>query len=227
MQSTTPNPEFTNLRIRAYLQAPIICDQFLPLDSILYYHLVRKEMGESVVTKSGESLVRHGANITLPIKKSGPKNEAWFYACSFAQWPDHTIEDSSFKVKQGDWLRHTEYLEDKTKRIDIARGKYKAYHIKMYYRAATYIDWYCVAWPEKLAELLQFCTHLGKNTGDGWGAVLRWEIVEWPDDWSVRGFNNKLMRNVPLKDQEGRGFLYGIRPSYWNTRHQFVCKMPD
>ena len=72
-----------------------------------------------------------------------------------------------------------------------------------------------------------FCTGIGKNTGDGWGQVKNWEVTEWPEDWSIRGFNNKLMRNVPLKDQEGRGFLYGVRPSYWNTRHQFLCKMPE
>jgi hypothetical protein len=221
------NEPFKNLRIRCYLQTGVISDQFLPLDSILYYHLVRREMGEETITKPGESNIREGQGITLPIKKGGRKDETWFYHCSFAQWPNHVIEDSAFKVKQGDWLRHTDFLNDKTKRVDIQRGKFKAYHIKMYYRFANYIDWYCVGWPDKIAELLQFCTGLGKNTGDGWGQVKKWEVTEWPEDWSIRGFNNKLMRNVPLNDQDGRGFLYGIRPSYWNSRHQFLCKMPD
>lgn len=217
---------FKNLRIRAYLKTGVISDQYLPLDGILYYHLVRREMGEELITKSRESNVRQGANITLPIKKSGPKNEFWFYACSFAQFPESIVEDSSFKVKSGDWLRHDNYFNAK-KKIDTTRGKFKNAHIKLYYRHCTHIDWYCVGWPEKLAELLQFCTNIGKNAGDGWGEVLKWEITEWPEDWSIRGFNNKLMRNVPLKDQEGRGFLYGVRPSYWNTRHQFLCKMPE
>jgi len=31
---------------------------------------------------------------------------------------------------------------------------------------------------------------------------------------------------IHLNDQQGHGFLYGIRPSYWNSRHQFICKMP-
>lgn len=215
---------FKNLRIRAYLKTGVISDQYLPLDGVLYYHLVRREMGEEIITKSRESNVREWANITLPIKKSGPKNEFWFYACSFAQFPENVVENSSFKVKSGDWLKHGSFLDVK-KKIDIKRGKFKNAHIKLYYRHCEYIDWYCVGWPNKIADLLKFCTHLGKNTGDGWGEVLRWQIQEWPEDWSVRGNGNRLMRNVPLK-QDGDGFLYGIRPSYWNEKHIFVCKMP-
>jgi CRISPR type IV-associated protein Csf3 len=220
------NAPFKNLRIRAYLQTGVISDQFLPLDAVLYYHLVRKTMGEEILTKPGESNIRESQGITLPIKKGGMKNEMWFYHCSFAQWPDHAVEDKSFKVKQGDWLRFTEYLSETQRRVDISRGKFKAYHIKMYYRTATYIDWYCVGWPDQIMDLLRFCTHLGKNTGDGWGAVLRWEVTEWPEDWSIRGPQNKLMRAVPLQ-QDRNGFLYGLRPSYWNPRHQFICKMPE
>ena len=216
--------KFKNLRIRAYLKTGVISDQYLPLDGVLYYHLVRREMGEEVITKSRESNVRQGANITLPIKKSGPKNEFWFYACSFAQFSKTIVEDSSFKVKSGDWLRYSQYFNVK-KKIDIQRGKFKNAHIKLYYRHCEYIDWYCVGWPNKIAELLQFCTNLGKNSGDGWGEVLRWEVKDWQEDWSVRGLNNRLMRNVPLK-QDGNGVLYGLRPSYWNARHISICKMP-
>lgn len=218
------NKPFKNLRIRAYIRSGIISDQYLPLDGVLYYHLVRREMGEELITKSKESNVKAGANVTLPIKKSGPKNDGWFYACSFAQFSGSVVEDSSFKVKSGDWLRHSEYFKA-NKKIAITRGKFKNANIKLYYRHCTYIDWFCVGWPDKIAELLQFCTHLGKNTGDGWGEVVRWEITEWPHDWSVRGENNKLMRNVPLLDPD-RGFLYGLRPSYWNPKHITNCLMP-
>jgi len=217
--------KYTNLRIRAYLSTGVISDQYLPLDAVLYYHLVRREMPEQVITKSRESNVRAGANINVPILKSGPKNELWFYACSFAQFPDVVAEDSSFKVKTGDWLRHEEHFDAK-KKIDIQRGKFKNAHLKLYYRHCPYIDWYCVGNAKEIAELLQFCTHIGKNSGDGWGQVLRWEIKDWPEDWSIRGYGNKLMRAVPLR-QDGRGYSYGLRPSYWNPRHIAICKMPD
>lgn len=98
-------------------------------------------------------------------------------------------------------------------------------HIKLYYRHCEYIDWYCIGNPVDIANILKFCTNLGKNSGDGWGEVARWQIDEWDHDWSQRDSNGKLMRAVPLK--EGSiGLLYGLRPSYWNPRHIKQCKMP-
>lgn len=214
--------DFKPLRVRAYLQTGIISDQFLPLDGILYYHLVRNLMGPQNHTIPGQSNIKDGAGITLPIKKAGPKNEAWFYACSFAQWPSDIVEDKAFYVKRFD-LNYSGLI-DKAKKIETSRGTYKNYHINVYYRHAIHVEWYCVAVKEDLEKLLKFCTHLGKKTSQGWGAVKDWEVTEWPEDWSIRGYNNKLMRAVPVREN---GFLYGVRPSYWNSRHIFPCKMPD
>lgn len=213
--------EFKQLRIRAYLQTGVISDQFLPLDGVLYYHLVRDRFGEQVISIPGRSNVREGAGITLPFKKGGPKNDAWFYHCSFAQWPEHTIEDNTFYVKRFD-LQHSD-LVNNAKRVMTSSGRYKSYHLNIYYRHAVYVEWFCVGDPTQLKNLLRFCTHLGKKTAQGWGSVLKWEISEWPVDWSIRGHGEKLMRAVPASDGE---FIYGIRPSYWNKKHIFSCKMP-
>jgi CRISPR type IV-associated protein Csf3 len=212
------------LRIRAYMQTPVISDKHLPLDGLIYYQAVREKMGSQLITKPNESNVREEQGIRLPFMYVD-KGEQWFYQCSFAQWPECAIEKSSFKVKKGDWLQHGSFLSDKTKKIDIARGKYKAYHITYYYRYAPYIDWYCNGDVDELRKLLNFCTGIGKNIGEGWGAVKNWEISDWPENWSIRGYQNKLMRAVPMLGNNG--FLYGVRPSYWNPRHQFNCKMPD
>lgn len=215
--------DFTNLRVRAYLQTGVISDQFLPLDGILYYHLVRQEMGEKIYSMPGESNVHECKMITLPILKSGPKGEAWFYASSFAQWADGVIEDETFYVKKFD-LQYADYVDTTKKgKVELAKGRFKNYHVHVYYRHAVYVEWYCVAVKEEIENLLQFCTHIGKKTAQGWGSVLKWEVIEWPEDWSIRGPGNRLMRNVPVKDG---GFLYGLRPSYWNERHIFGCKMP-
>lgn len=215
--------EFKQLRIRAYLQTGVISDQFLPLDGILYYHHVREAMGEKIISKPGESNIREAAVSLLPFIKAGPKNDAWFYHCSFAQWPQHVVEDSTFYVKRFD-LNHSSLIDRKTKRIDTSRGQFKAYHVNIYYRHAEYVEWYCIGKPSELEQLLKFCTHIGKKTSQGWGAVKEWEVKEWPEDWAVRGPGGKLMRAVPVN---GNGFLYGVRPSYWNSRHIFPCKMPE
>lgn len=214
--------EFKQLRIRAYLQTGVISDQFLPLDGILYYHLVRDIMGEQTISKPGESNIREDSGITLPFKITGPRNEQWFYACSFAQWPKNTVEDSAFYVKRFD-LGHSKLIAE-PKRVNISGGKYKAYHVNVYYRHAEYVEWYCIGNPASITNLLRFCTHLGKKTAQGWGSVLRWEVEQWPEDWSCYGPGGRRMRALPTQFD---GFLYGIRPSYWNERHIFTCKMPD
>lgn len=213
---------FQPLRIRAYLQTGVISDQFLPLDGVLYYHLVRDKMGVQDYSLPGESTIKQGGGLNLPIRRSGPKNNAWFYAISFAQWPESMVEDSTFYVKRFD-LNLAEYVDRKVNKVITSRGRYKAYHLNIYYRHALYVEWYCDGDKEEIEKLLQFCTHLGKKSAQGWGSVLRWEVEPWPEDWSTRGPGNRLMRAVPVL---GEGFLYGIRPSYWHPKHVFPCKMP-
>jgi CRISPR type IV-associated protein Csf3 len=221
--------KFKTLKIRAYMKTGVISDQYLPLDGILYYHLVRREMPEQMVSKPGESTIREGQNITLPIKRGGAKDHTWYYNCSFAQFPKNTVEDSSFKVKQGRWLKYSSHYSQ-SKKIDIGSGKFKNAHIKVYYRSCKYIDWYCVGDPERIADLLRFCMNLGKNFGDGWGEVLKWEIKDWPENWSIQNDKGELMRAVPLQEhhlkKNVRGYMYGVRPSYWNPRHIMPCFLP-
>lgn len=112
--------------------------------------------------------------------------------------------------------------------IDISRGHYKAVHRKLYYRSALYIDWYALGDKDIIIDLLRFVTNLGKKTAQGWGAVLRWEVIDWHEDWSIRGPKNqrgqqKLMRALPM---ERSSVVCGLRPSYWLPRHQFPCVIP-
>lgn len=213
------------IRIRAYLQTGIISDQFLPLDAALYYHKVREKIGEQVITKSLESSVREFQGVSLPFTRKLAKDEAHFYSCSFAVWSPDMIEDQQTYSKRID-LKYSDLInfENKVGKIETSRGRFKNYHIKVYYRTATYVEWYAHGWKDEIEDMLKYVTHLGKKTSQGWGAVLKWEVVSWQQDWSVRGFeDNRLMRAVPVK---GNGFLYGVRPSYWNPKHQFPCKMP-
>ena len=81
-----------------------------------------------------------------------------------------------------------------------------------------------------LEEAIEHCKEEARKEcqiGNNGCAEEHLQLSDWPENWSIRGFNNKLMRNIPLKDQSGKGYIYGIRPSYWNPKHQFFCKMPE
>ncbi len=215
--------EFKNLRIRAFLRSGVICDPYLPLDSIVFYHAVREKLGDQIITKSRKSTIPETLNIELPFKKLG--GDLWYYACSFAQFSKPVIEHKTFKVKKGDWIQDSDFFDGK-KKIAMSRGKFKAARLTLYYKHCSFVEWFCVGDPEKIAHLLRFCTHLGKNSGDGWGEVMKWEINDFWADWSVYGKNNKLMRNIPLTDESKSGQVYGIRPSYWFPENQVICEMP-
>lgn len=216
---------FQPLRIRVYLQSGIISDQFLPLDGVVYAQYVRDKLGERDYSLPGANNVPKAIQIQLPFRKSLVKEDFWFYKCSFAQWPESTIEDQQTYSKRFD-LSRSDLADFGKKRahVDNQRGFYKSYHVKVYYRHANYVEWYADGDKIELEKILNFCTHLGKKTSQGWGSVLRWEVIEWPEDWSIRGIGNRLMRSVPMQQA---GFLYGVRPSYWLPKHQFNCKMPD
>lgn len=215
--------KFQLLRIRAYLQTGVISDQFLPLDGIIYAQYVRDKIGERNFSLPLENSVPESQKIDLPFRKANTKSECWFYKCSFAQWPQGTVEDQQTYSKRFD-LKYSGLVNfgNKKAHVDNQRGAYKSYHIKVYYRHALYVEWYADGDKEALQHVLRFCTHLGKKTSQGWGAVLRWEITEWPEDWSIRGMGNRLMRSVPAE----RGILYGLRPSYWLPKHQYPCALP-
>ncbi len=214
---------FKNLRIRAYLRTGVVSDKYLPLDGVLFYHLVRREKGVQILSMPLENNMDNIPK--LPIKIINPESPEWYYACSFAQWPINVAECSTFKVKSGDWLLHSSYLSE-TKKIETSRGKYKNYHIKIYYRYAEHIDWFCVGDPQEICNLLKFCYNIGKNHGDGWGEVARWEVSVWPEDWSVRDMEGRLMRGIPVSYEPGRVARYGLRPSYWDPANIITCSLP-
>lgn len=212
-----------SLRIRAYLQTAIISDQFLPIDGILFYMKCREEFGHLDVTEPGSSAVSADA-VTLPLQKRNENLERWYYAASFARWPDHTVQGKEnfskrFRISYANMID----FDGKRGRVYTSRGQYKSYFIEVYYRHAIHVDWYVCGDADEILRLLQHCTHLGKKTSQGWGQILRWQINPSEDDWSERGPSGELVRAIP---DETSHYLYGYRPSYYDRRNQFSCKMP-
>jgi len=219
-------PRFTPLRIRARLQCGVVSDPYLPIDAVLYYQMCREKFGAQEYTRPGESTLPKGASLKLPLKIRSPKwdNRAWYYAASFAQWPEYATEGTDYWNKRFDTsLAHLVDFRGRKARVDPSAGRYKSYHMPIFYRHALYVDWYVLGIRDEIERLLSTCTNLGKKVSQGWGAVLRWQVEDWPDDWSIRSDTGRLMRALPTQEN---GTLYGTRPSYWNPRHQFLCELP-
>jgi len=216
------------LRVRAYLRTSVIADRQLPLDGILLYQAHRDAHGPQSVTIPGEYTCQGGCTLPLDIVHPGRRN--WYYRCSWAQW-SHDAEGRDYWNKRFD--QQFAYLVDfegRRGKVLIEKGRYKAYHMPVFYHTALWVEWYCVGDKAEIEHLLSTVTHIGKKTSQGWGRISRWQIAPCAEDWSVWK-DDKLMRGIPIEDtQDGEPFrlmLYGIRPSYWKSSNQQPLAMPE
>jgi hypothetical protein len=211
------------MKVTAWLQCGVISDATLPLDAVLFYQVNRDAGGAQDITLPGEQRYnRRGARVRLwIIDKDHP---TWYYAASFAQWNGTVAEGTDHWNKRFDQsLAHLVDFQGKRGKVIVEQGAYKAYHMPVFYRHALSVSWYLlgnIAW---VREMLSTVTNVGKKCSQGWGAVLRWSVEPWAEDWSVWGPDGRLMRAIP---DEG-GVLTGLRPSYWLPRNQVRCRMPE
>jgi CRISPR type IV-associated protein Csf3 len=231
--STRSNDEYVPLRVRAWLRTPVVSDVWLPLDGILLYQAVRDDIGRRVNNVPGASLMaqpKNGEMIgRLPLKTVHAKD--WYYRCSWAQWGPN-VDGQDAWSKRFDQT-YSELIDFSGKRgvVHTSRGTYKGYRTPIFYRSALYVEWYCVGEAERIRYLLSTVSHIGKKTVQGWGRVIRWDIDEISEDWSVWK-DGRLMRGIPRyhwprelgNPQTG---WYGIRPSYWDRRNQMELVIPD
>lgn len=222
--------DFEPLLVRALLRSGVASDAFLPLDGILMYQAHREKEGAQAATIPGEYSSQGG--VSLPLAAQSYANHdftKWYqyYKCSWAQWPDHTIQAQDYWNKRFD-LGFAEWIDFQGKKgtVLIDKGEFKSYHNALYYRAALWLEWYCVGEKQGIERLLSTVTHIGKKTSQGFGRVARWEVQSIADDYSI-WYGDKLMRGVPPGDAPGYPTgVYGIRPSYWNKANQMLLALP-
>lgn len=211
---------YKNLKITAYLSSAVISDVHLPLDGIVLSLVMREKYGNEIVTFSNK--LSNDIDVEIPFKKHFFEDGNWCYKCSFAEWNGIAKEEKSYFAKRFNAYRSDMIEFGKNKaQVEIAKGKYKNMFIEVYQRHAISVSWYCVGNKEKLEKLLPFCTNLGKKASQGNGSVLRFEIKEIENDYSIYK-DLKLMRSIPNQN----GIVYGLRPPYWLSDNQFLVELP-
>lgn len=227
---------FQPLRVTAHLRTGIVADRWLPLDALIWYQAHRDQLGPQDATLPGGQTQRH--KVSMPFKIIHPGTNDWYFSCSWAHpQPWWMAEGSDYWNKRFDSV-YADLVDFAGRRgkVVIEKGKYKAYHMPIFYYAALKIEWYCVGDRSRISALLSTMTHIGKKTVQGWGRVTRWEIEPWPDDWSVWR-DGRLMRGVPFNDvlkareykdvQPFDVMHYGLRPSYYRSIHQRKLAVPQ
>lgn len=217
------------LCIRAYLRCGVVCDRWLPLDGILLYQAVRQELGSQDVTIPGD-YVGKPIMAVVPLGITHPGRRNWYYQCSWARWPRNVEGQDHWNKRFDSAFADLIDFGGQRGKVNNASGRYKAYHMPVFYRVAEWVEWYAVGDKAEIEQLLSVVTNVGKKTVQGWGRVIRWQIESIQDDWSVWR-DGELMRGIPAEDVVGmdKPFNlgnYGIRPSYWKPNNQKLLAMP-
>lgn len=209
------------LRVTAHFRTNPVCDQWLPLDGILLYQANREALGPELAALPG-GVDTQGVG-TLPLAIIHPGRRNWCYACSWAQpqpwWVAEEIRhwNKRFDTQYSDMVD----FGDRRGKVIIEQGRYKAYHMPMFTRAALQAEWYCVGDKAEIERLLSLVTHIGKKRSQGFGRVWRWDVELWTEDWSIWR-DGHLTRGVSDEDA-GKALdriFYGIRPPYYRKENQ-------
>jgi CRISPR type IV-associated protein Csf3 len=221
--SRLPRAIMRPLQITAMLQSPVISDESLPIDGILRAAMMRDAYGEQTYTVAGDGR-EHGSGVSLPIARCEEQGPQWYYAASWAQWPQAVAYGKDHWNKRIDMpLSGMIDFTGKRGRIEVSSGRYKSFHMPVFYRHAQIVWWYVLGHAPALRLILPHCTHLGKKVSQGWGSVLSWSVDEIEADLSVRQRSGEPNRAIP---SPAGTVLIGFRPSYWNPQNQALCEIP-
>ena len=211
------------LRITARPRVGIETDRFLPIDGVLHYFAMRRAYGPLLLTQPGQAA--DAPPVDLPLARVEAAG-TWVYAASFAEWGPH-VDYESFWVKRFD-QRHADLVDFAGKRgqVIVEKGQYKAYHMPTFLRHTLSVSWYVVGERDDIMALLNHASHIGKKTAQGNGRIIDWKVEPWPEDWSIRDGDGRLMRAMPAPGDPA-AVLYGYRPSYWLAENQTACLLPE
>jgi len=227
---------FRPICITAWLRCGVISDPYLPLDGILLYEACRRQFNgqpEASIPGQGSlaALSREMMAPTLPLLMVYD-GDYRYYACSFAEWGRPFAEGRDYWNKREDSGKHTDLLDVAVSRIETSKGRYKAYHMPVFYRVAPWVRWWAVGDAAAIKDLLATIAAIGKKRVYGWGRVLRWEVQEMSEDKSVI-VAGVPQRSVPVTSETQRLVAPGIRqvfwgyyPPYYESANQAMCYMP-
>lgn len=226
-----------SLRITARLRNSIVCDRWIPLDGILYYHCYRDKYGPPESLHSGSDFATNPIELPLQRIPFGKMDwydgremaDGFYYACSWAQPQPWWVAEGRDSWNKKFDTQYAGMIDFRGRRgvVPIMGGPYKVKHMPVFYYVANEITWYCVGRAAEIETLLKVITHLGKFAGQGWGRVMEWGVDVIENDWSVSK-NGQLVRGVPLPHAVGDFQMsnYGIRPPYFVAANQMEVAIP-
>lgn len=223
-------PPTSPLKITAHLQDGRLnsADGVVMFDSILYHAWFWKHCPEVL---EGMGNREYDGYMGLPLRHL-PGNR-WAASKAIYKETGRTVEYLN--------KRPNFFNPDKLERLNMEKGvisdsvgAYRAYRMPNVIRTVKdgILTFFAVGRAEKVRELLETMSAVGKKAAAGYGIVDCWTVEETDADYTLLRPESGLMRPVEVGD-EGELDLsgypvmrYGIRPPYWKQKNARLCYVP-
>jgi CRISPR type IV-associated protein Csf3 len=205
-----------------------ICMPYNPLaiDALLAHSVVLRD--HITPCSNPDEVVK----IEIPLKR---EPEGRFHLCSHAVFVVESRENR-YKNKRP-VIAEAQNMGKSIKSIQINAGHSKGFRIpyEVFYLSGDEIRWWAIGDVDKVSDLLEFVTHIGKYRNVGLGKVRNWSVEPcepWGDGFPVV-LDGKPLRPLP-EDWPGlsgdvRKELSTITYPYPRTLNPklYVCAMPE
>lgn len=204
-------------------------DGILMFDAILYHAWFFKYAPQVFDGMGDNHFHKH---IGLPLEKTADNR----YCASRGIYKE-TGKTVEYFHKRPDFFN-----SDKIDKLNINKGiicesagEYRAYRVPQVIRTIEngMIDFYAIGNPEKIEDLLNRISAVGKKPICGYGIVKKWVIEEIDQDYTLFHSKYGLMRPVEVGGHEDNGkysdypiMQYAIKPPYWKVKNMRLCYVP-
>lgn len=224
-------PKCVPLKITAHLVDGRInsSDGVIMFDSILYHAWFRKHYPQVFLDTASET---YNGYIGLPLKHLDGNRWAasrGIYTEVGANIEHYNKRPDFFSAKAVDFLDMEQGL------ISDSVGKFRAYRQPQLIRTVqdATIIFFAVGHADEIQDLLSYIPAVGKKPAMGWGIIDKWAVEPADEDYTTWHPKFGLMRPLEVeKDEitpEAQKYpcmLYGIRPPYWKSVNQRLCRVP-
>jgi hypothetical protein len=205
------------------MQTPVmLAHPWLSFDGLIAHLMVREKLGLNYyLLPSKEPVDLSHITDKLPFKHTNGLPHA-----SVAQLDTSIVNTATIYKRFDESSCHK--IDTKTNRIQIDRGHYRAYMMRLPYLPAQKIVFYGCGDLREVLRLIQYLPGLGKKVAYGYGAIKSVSGETIDEDYSlIRG--DVAMRPLPcrLGYKSDVTMRLAWRSPYWDKRNVDVCVAPS
>lgn len=215
---------YSNFAITFHMQTPIMLGHpWIALDGILAHLINREIRGQDYYTLPSKEPVAKDYFYNGPLMPLAQTRDVFHASVA---WFD-TTEASVATIYKRFAEQHSHLIHTKTKTVDVARGQFKAYTMRLPYVPACTATFYTRGNLKEVLRLLSFLPGLGKKVAYGYGAIKSVSVIETDDDYSLVK-DGVAMRPLPLNlgFDSTEKMMLAYKPPYWDKTNVAPCVPP-